>query len=136
MIKGLFTNPYFVSLLSPLALLFLGALGKGIIKGGISRKIWYLGFDAALSALYAGMVYLYDVARDVRLLNTYRIEITAGFLIVAFMAFMVVVVCHQVWERDDKDSRGAAQFCWLGIIANVIGFGLLIAFVLLVKGVA
>ncbi|HXN20413.1 MAG TPA: hypothetical protein VN875_18900 [Candidatus Binatus sp.] len=102
----------------------------------MSWKIWFLGFDAALTALYAGIVYLYDMARDSKLMNAEKIKITAGFIIVALMAFMVVVFCHMVWERDDKDGRTVAQLCWLGVVANLIGFGLLVAFVLLVKGVS
>jgi len=132
---SLLTNPYFIAIISPTALLILGTLGKGIIRGGLSQQIWYLGFDAALSAVYAGIVYLYDVARNPGLRSEGKLELLAGFLIVSFMVFFGVVMCHQIWEKDDKKDRKIAQFLILGVFANFLGFGLLLAFVLLVKGV-
>lgn len=132
---SLLTNPYFIAIISPTALLILGTLGKGIIRGGFSQQIWYLGFDAALSAVYAGVVYLYDVARDPTLRNEGKLELLAGFLIVSFMVFFGVVICHQIWEKEDKKDRKLTQFLVLGVFANFLGFGLLLAFVLLVKGV-
>ena len=132
---GIFTNPYFVAIISPSAILLLGALGKGIIRGGINRYIFYLGFDASLSALYAGMIYLYDVARNPTLRSEAKIELTAGFLIVSFVLFFVIIICHQIWEKDDKKDKVGPQTLVLGVFANLIGFGLLVVFVLLVKGV-
>jgi hypothetical protein len=131
---SLLTNPYFIAIISPTALLFLGTLGKGIIKG-FSWEIFYLGFDASLSAVYAGMVYLYDVARTPVLRSENKLELVAGFLIGSFVLFFVVVMCHQIWEKDEKRDKKLAQFLVLGVLANFIGFGLLVAFVLLVKGV-
>lgn len=128
------TNPYFIAIISPTALLFLGTLGKGIIKG-ISWEICYLGFDASLSAVYAGIVYLYDVARNPALRSESRLELLAGFLIGSFVLFFGIVMCHQIWEKEDKKQRKIAQFLVLGVLANFIGFGLLVAFVLLIKGV-
>jgi hypothetical protein len=132
---SLITNPYFIAIISPVALLILGTLGKGIIKGGFSRQIFYLGFDASLSALYAGMVYVYDVARSPILRTESKLELTAGFLIVSFILFFFIVICHQIWEKDEKKDKPVAQFLVLGVFANIVGFGLLVAFVLLVKGV-
>jgi hypothetical protein len=118
--NSLLTNPYFIAIISPTALLVLGTLGKGIIRGGISQQIFYLGFDASLSALYAGMVYLYDVARDPGLRNEGKLELIAGFIIVAFVLFFGVVICHQIWEKDEKKDRKVAQFLVLGILATLL----------------
>jgi hypothetical protein len=131
---SLLTNPYFIAIISPTALLFLGSLGKGIIKG-VSWQICYLGFDASLSAVYAGIVYLYDVARNPVLRSENKLELLAGFLIVSFVLFFGIVMLHQIWEKDDKKDRKLAQVLVLGVLANFFGFGLLVAFVLLVKGV-
>lgn len=133
--NSLLTNPYFIAIISPTALLVLGTLGKGIIKGAIKPSIIYLGFDASLSALYASFVYLYDVARTPTLRNEDKIELTAGFMIVAIILFFGIVICHQIWEKDDKKDQPMMQFLMLGVLANIVGFGLLLAFVLLVKGV-
>gem|GEM_PF-6667227 len=54
----LLTNRYFVAILSPIGLLALGSLGKGLIKGGVYREIFFLGFEASLTAFYANVVYL------------------------------------------------------------------------------
>ncbi len=101
----------------------------------MNRYIFFLGFDASLSALYAGMIYLYDVARDPNLRNETKIELTAGYLIVAFILFFVIIMCHQIWEKDEKKDKVIPQTLVLGVFANLIGFGMLVAFVLLVKGV-
>jgi|SRR5271170_6410079 len=129
------TNPYFIAIVSPVALLILGTLGKAIIKGGFKRQNIYLGFDASLTALYATMVYLFDVARDPQLLNPTKLKLTGAFLIVTFILFFFIVICHQIWEKEEKNDQPIAQFLVLGVFANSIGFGLLVAFVLLLKGV-
>jgi hypothetical protein len=132
---NLLTNPYFIAICSPVALLFLGTMGKAIIKGGFSRQNVYLGFDASLTALYATMVYLFDVARDPGLLNPTKLKLTGAFLIVTFILFFFVVICHQIWEKEEKNAHPITQFLVLGVFANSVGFGLLVAFVLLLKGV-
>jgi hypothetical protein len=129
------TNPYFIAVISPTALLLLGVLGKAIIKGGFRATAFYLGFDASLAALYAGLIYLYDVARDPILRNETKLELTTGFIIVSLILFFAIVICHQIWEKEDKASKPVMQFIVLGLFANLVGFGLLMAFVLLVKGV-
>ena len=131
----LLINPYFVAIASPSFILILGALGKSTIRRDFSYKSWFLGFDAALTALYAGVVYLYDMTRDSSLLTTRKVTITAGFLLWSFVIFFVVIGCHMFWEAADKDHRPVARFLILGVLANLLGFGLLLAFVLLVKGV-
>jgi hypothetical protein len=132
----LFTNHVFIALVSSTALLLMGALGKGMIKGHCLQN-WYLGFDASLTAVFAAIVYLYDLARSpVDNLFISKLQVTAGFLVLSLVLFLVIVGCHQSWEKDDKKDRRFFQFIVLGVIANVLGFGLLIAFTFLVKGVS
>jgi hypothetical protein len=137
LMAGLLTNKYFVAVVTPIALLILGALGKAIIRREFNRAIWFLGFEAALTALYAGVVYLYDVAKDKQLLGDgNKLMILAGFLLWAFITFFSVTLFHMFWEHEDKRLRKPVrQFLVLGVISNALGFGLLLAFVLLVKGV-
>jgi hypothetical protein len=132
---NLLTNPYFIAISSPVAVLLLGTMGKAIIKGGWNRQNVYLGFDASLTALYAAIVYLFDVARDPQLITPNRLKLTGAFLIVTFILFFFIVICHQIWEKEEKKAQPVTQFLVLGVFANSVGFGLLVAFVLLLKGV-
>ena len=117
--------------------MILGAVGKAVIRREFSRKVWFLGFEAALTALYAGMVYLYDVADNKALRdNGLTLKIVAGFLVWSFLIFLIVMLFHMFWEHDEnKNNKPVQQFFILGIVANLLGFGLLMAFVLLVMGV-
>lgn len=127
------TNHVAIALVSSSALLFLGASGRSIIRGQ-SRHNWYLGFDASLTAVFSAIVYFFDVAQE-HSISSAEIEVTTMFLLLSLMLFFVVVNCHQSWEKEDKKDRPKTQILVLGVFANVIGFGLLIAFTLLVKGV-
>jgi hypothetical protein len=137
-LASLLTNKYFVAIASPMLLLVLGALGKAVVRRKFDRTVWFLGFEAALTALYAGMVYLYDVARDKQLLDDgTKLTILAGFLLWSFVTFMMVTLFHMFWEHEDNRlKKPVRQFLLLGIVSNALGFGLLLAFVLLVKGVS
>ena len=75
------------------------------------------------------------MARNPILRSENKLELLAGFLIVSFVLFFGIVMLHQIWEKDDKKDRKIAQVLVLGVLANFLGFGLLVAFVLLVKGV-
>jgi uncharacterized membrane protein YphA (DoxX/SURF4 family) len=58
-------------------------------------------------------------------------------LLWSFVIFMLVTIFHMFWEHEDnKREKPIKQFLMLGIFANLLGFGLLLAFVLLVKGVS
>lgn len=131
-----FTNPYFVAIASPTVLLVLAALGRSAIKREWCLRYWYLGFEASLTALYAGIIYLFDIAKDKNLLTGSKVAITGGFLLWAFVFFIVVTICHMFWEQDGKHPKPIKQFLVLGLFANSLGFGLLLAFVLLVKDVS
>lgn len=136
--KRFLTNPYFVAFASPGAFLALGSLGKGVTKE-FSRHNFYLGFNAGLTALYAAMIYLYDLARDPRFFDhgkmSTELNVTTGYLLLSFITFFLITGLHRAWDRPDKDYRGTAQFMVLGVFCNVLGLGLLAAFVLIVKGV-
>jgi hypothetical protein len=131
-VVDLFKNPYFVALGAPVALLVVGAVGKGVIRGKHTVRNLYMGFDATLTGLYAGVVYLYDLARSSQLES--KLKLTAGFLAVGIVLLVVVLGCHQAWEKEERNSPWWMQFLMLGLFANFLGFGLLFVFVYLVKG--
>ncbi len=62
-----------------------------------------------------------------------KIAATATFLALCFFLLLWVLSTHQDWEKRTQNTKG--QIIWLGGISNLIGAGLLAAFVLFVKGV-
>jgi hypothetical protein len=57
---------------------------------------------------------------------------TGVFLVITFMLFLYVLTIHQDWEQEQD---GKPKRIRLGIACNLIGFGLMIAFLLWVKGI-
>jgi hypothetical protein len=64
---------------------------------------------------------------DERLVND------ATFLSVALLFFMLILAIHQDQKRDGVNPR--IRWLALGVVSNVIGVGLLVWFILAVKGV-
>ena len=54
------------------------------------------------------------------------------FLGVTFFLLLFLILIHRDWHDKDHASRG--QLFWLAGLSNVLGSGLLIGFVLIVKG--
>jgi hypothetical protein len=59
---------------------------------------------------------------------------TGAFLSVCFFILLWVLSTHQDWGKRSDNLSG--QKLWLGVISNLIGAGLMTAFVLFVKGVS
>lgn len=134
------TNPYLIALGIPLILIFSGALAKKLVRGSEwQRADFFLGVELSLAAMASALVYVFDLARlttaDKAALPTVseRMIATASFLALCFFLLLWVLSVHQDWEKRVQNQNG--QFVWLAIIANLIGAGLLAAFVLFVKGV-
>jgi len=133
-------NPYLIALGIPLILIFSGALAKKLVRGsGWQRADFFLGVELSLAAMASALVYVFDLAR----LATpgtpslpsvsQRMMATASFLALCFFLLLWVLSVHQDWEKRVQNPNG--QFVWLAIIANLVGAGLLAAFVLFVKGI-
>jgi hypothetical protein len=136
----MFTNPYLIALGIPILLIFCGALAKKLVRGSSwLRSDFFLGVELSLAAMAAALVYVFDLAKitssqtSITASLPQKIAATASFLALCFFLLLWVLSTHQDWEKRSQNPRG--QFIWLGIIANLIGAGLLAAFVLLVKGV-
>jgi hypothetical protein len=133
------TNPYLVALGIPLVLIFSGALAKKLVRGSAWRASdFFLGVELALAAMASGLVYIFDlskVAQSTPVGNSVnnKIAATASFMALCFFLLLWVLSTHQDWEKRPQNPRG--QIVWLGIIANLVGAGLIAAFVLYVKGV-
>lgn len=134
------TNPYLIALGIPLILLFCGALAKKLVRGSQwQRSDFFLGVELSLAAMASALVYFFDLAKLTQSQAAtaasipQKIAATASFLALCFFLLLWVLSTHQDWEKRSQNPNG--QLVWLGLIANLIGAGLLAAFVLFVKGV-
>jgi hypothetical protein len=134
------TNRYLIALGIPMILILSGALAKKLVRGsGWLRSDFFLGVELSLAAMASALVYVFDLAQlstsPASIASTLpsKIAATASFLALCFFLLLWILSTHQDWERRSQNPRG--QTVWLGILANLVGAGLLAAFVLLVKGI-
>lgn len=131
------TNPYIIALVVPIVLILCSAVAKKLVRGsGWQRSDFFLGVELSLAAMAAGLVNLLDLTKPalkgVNQLSAQKTAETAVFVAICFFLLLWVLSTHQDWERRPQSPKG--QVIWLGVISNVIGAGLMIAFILYVKG--
>ena len=134
------TNPYLIALGIPVILLFCGALARKLVRGSKwQRSDFFLGVELSLAAMASALVYVFDLAKLTQSQAVtsasipQKIAATASFLALCFFLLLWILSTHQDWEKRSQNPNG--QLIWLGLIANLVGAGLLAAFVLFVKGV-
>lgn len=137
---GILNNPYLIALGIPLILIASGALAKKLVRGSRwQRADFFLGVELSLAAMASALVYIFDLARLTTAVTnpvptvSQKMVATASFLALCFFLLLLVLSAHQDWEKRTQNPSG--QFLWLAIIANIVGAGLLAAFILFVKGV-
>ncbi len=133
-------NPYLIALGIPLLLILCGAFAKKLVRGpGWQRSDFFLGVELSLAAMASALVYVFDLSKlttnqiDSMASLSQKIATTAFFIALCFFLLLWILSTHQDWEKRIQNPRG--QLIWLAVIANLVGSGLLAAFVLLVKGV-
>ena len=137
---SMLTNPYLMAIGIPIVLIVSGALAKKIVRGSRWRPAdFFLGVELSLASMASALVYIADLSRlsivSIRqdpFLES-KLAATATFIALCFFLLLWIVSTHQDWEKRSQNPKG--QIIWLGGIANLIGAGLLAAFVLFVKGV-
>jgi len=134
------TNPYLIAIGIPLLLIVCGAFAKKLVRGSKWQNTdFFLGVELSLAAMASALVYVFDLTKLTSVQSStisslmQKMVATASFLALCFFLLLLILSIHQDWEKRSQNPRG--QFVWLGIIANLVGAGLLAAFVLLVKGV-
>jgi hypothetical protein len=134
------TNPYIIAIGIPLILISCGAFAKKLVRGSIWKQSdFFMGVELSLAAMASALVYLFDLSKlsstqsASGVLVPEKMIATATFLALCFFLLLWVLSTHQDWEKRSQNPSG--QFVWLGIVANLVGVGLLAAFILLVKGV-
>lgn len=128
-------NRYLVSLGIPIVLLLAGSLAKKLTRGsGWRREDFYLGVEFTLAALSSSLMYIVDLGsatRD-RAVDVAKFASAGVFSIFTFVLLLIVLSFHQDWTLPER--RGRAQLMVLVIFCNFLGFGVLAAFILMVKG--
>lgn len=123
---------------------FVAAIGgiKSLVHGRVSWVRFYLGLEIALVALGNGVSNIVDAIREwdgycgtpaSEALKDGRIIDTVGFIMVAAVSLLVIMMIHQRWETEERngprpDQRWKRGF-WMGIISNGIAVSLLGVFV-------
>jgi hypothetical protein len=136
----LLNNPYAIAIGIPVILLLSGALAKKLVRGSDWERFdFFLGVEFTLAAMSSALIYVFDLVKlgsqpNVGISSLMsKFAATATFIAVTFFFLLWVLSLHQDWTKRNDNPRG--QTIRLGIIANLVGAGLLAAFVLLVKGV-
>jgi hypothetical protein len=152
MFEKVLLSKYTVALGIPIILMICGSVAKKLVRGsGWEKPDFYLGVEFALAAMSSAFLHIYDLASEIQKMNSgsgspatplsqtvaasinqlhTQLSLTAGFLCVTFCLLLYILALHQDWEKH-KGVNG--QFLRLGIWSNLLGCGLMCAFVLLVK---
>jgi ABC-type antimicrobial peptide transport system permease subunit len=144
----MFVNRYFFAVGIPFLLILLGALARKLIRSTTwVRDDFFLGVDLSLTGISSGLIYISDLlatktasigcstplCRDFLESVDERLANDATFISVALLFFLFILTIHQDQMRDGKSAR--SQWIALGVVSNLIGTGLLVWFILAVKGV-
>ena len=103
------------------------------------RFDFFLGVEFTLAAMSSALIYIFDLVKIGNNSQTgsslvmNKFAATATFIAITFFLLMWILSTHQDWQRRNNNPKG--QILWLGIIANLVGAGLLAAFVLWIKGI-
>lgn len=133
-------NPYIIAIVTPIILLFSGSLAKKLVRGSNWERFdFFLGVEFTLASMSSALIYFFELVHasnnsqinSTTVMN--KIAATATFVAITFFLLLWVLSTHQDWQKRNNNPCG--QIIWLGIIANLVGAGLLAAFILWVKGV-
>lgn len=131
-------NQYIVALVVPIVLILSSAFAKKLVRGSSwTRSDFFLGVELSLAAIAAALTNFLDVSKAAEAgivkIDANNIAKNGAFLAICFFLLLVILATHQEWEK--KVQAPKAQFWWLGAFCNSIGAGLLISFIILVKGI-
>jgi hypothetical protein len=122
----------------PLILIFCSAVAKKLVRGSNWRRSdFFLGVELSLTAMASGLTNFFDLTKPALTssiaISAQKTTATAVFVALCFFFLFVVLSVHQDWEQ--RLQRPIAQIIWLGIFSNSISAGLMIVFILYVKGI-
>jgi len=137
---------WFTGILVPIILVILGVISKKLVRGaatstGFKRQDFYLGPELTLAAISAALLNIFDILKITRTSPVSRIALLPNIIIafMGFVLFMLVLSFHQDWasngaiiEAGKPGKSTKKELFWLLFICNVIGFGLLVAGIILI----
>lgn len=132
------TNPYLMAIAVPLILIFCNAVAKKLVRGSRwQRADFFMGVELSLAAMASGLTNFFDLTKPALAsgiaISAQKTAETAVFVALCFFFLFLILALHQDWEQRSQSPIG--QIIWLGIIANFISAGLMIFFVIYVKGI-
>ena len=132
------TNSYITAIVVPLLLILCSAVAKKLVRGSSwQRSDFFLGVELSLAAMASGLVNFIDLSKpalaNTALLSPQKTTETAVFVAICFFLLLWILSTHQDWEKRTQNVTG--QIVWLGVISNLVGAGLMVAFILYVKGI-
>jgi len=128
--------PIFLSAISIMA----KKAARARIRAGWDRHDFYMGIDQTIASLAIPLVNLLDIIGRYRSANSVPSTVwklllsNVGALLLTFFLLFVVLSFHQDHESK-ADEASTQELFWVGLLANVIGFGLLFAWVTLIPSV-
>lgn len=131
-------NSYITAIVVPILLILCSAVAKKLVRGSAwQRSDFFLGVELSLAAMAAGLVNFLDLSKpalaNASQLSPQKTTETAVFVAICFFLLLWILSTHQDWEKRAQNTKG--QIVWLGVISNLVGAGLMVAFILYVKGV-
>lgn len=125
----------------PLLLAAFGIFGKKLargVSGGWKRSDFYLGVEFTLAAVSAALINILDAllkpGTDTMPLEKGMLLGNIGVAIGGLFLFMFVLTMHQDYENDkNADDARKRELKALAGVCNVIGFGMLVAGIALMK---
>ncbi len=127
-------------------LALIGVIGKKLARGNATssvfkRQDFYLGPEFTLAAVSASLLNIFDLLKPTRTIPGSRGALLSNFIIgfMGIVLFMLVLSFHQDWESNggviEAGQPGKSikmELFWLLVVCNVVGFGLLIAGIILI----
>lgn len=135
--RGPLTSSLSIALVVPLVLILSSAMARKLVRGSDwQRSDFYLGVQISFATFGALLINFFDLLRQVEEdpASAAAAKLASNGLLILLCVGIILFVMsmHQDWERKPQDKTG--QLIWLGGLCNALGVGLMVIFVLLLKG--
>lgn len=118
----------------PLLLALLGVIGKKLVRQtrGWKARDFYLGVELTLAAVSSALLNIFDLLNPDRKGTDNHRVLLSNFVVtvLGMLLFMFVLSLHRDWESNNQHPKKEAF--WLLGVSNAIGFGLLVAGIILI----
>ena len=123
---------YAFAWVAPLAFPVCGASAKKLARGSPwVAEDFFLGVEFALATLAASLITLFNVDKST-VYPASRIAAGALFFITSFFLLLWMQSIRQDWRSRPQNRKG--QLFWLLAVCNLVGAGLMMAFIVFLIG--